>query len=128
MAIVTALTRIGTDVSITPLIRFLRDLDIALLKFVPAPAPDDFDALLVSGNSFAGTPAKAGFPSVTVPGGFVPATDPVINPFPSGVTFSGPAYSEPTLIGLAYAFEQATHYRVPPASTPPLATDVVRRP
>ena len=89
---------------------------------------DDFDALLVSGNSFAGTPAKAGFPSVTVPGGFVPATDPVINPFPSGVTFSGPAYSEPTLIGLAYAFEQATHYRVPPASTPPLPTDVVRRP
>ncbi len=89
---------------------------------------DDFDALLASGNSFAGTPAKAGYPSVTVPGGFVPATAPVINPFPSGVTFSGPAYSEPTLIGLAYAFEQATKYRVPPASTPALPTDVVRRP
>ena len=89
---------------------------------------DDFDAILVSGNSFAGTPAKAGYPSVTVPGGFVPATAPIVNPFPSGVTFSGPAFSEPTLIGLAYAFEQATHYRLPPASTPPLPTDYVRRP
>jgi len=89
---------------------------------------DDFDAILASANSFAGTPAKAGYPSITVPGGFVPPTDPVVNPFPSGVTFSGPAFSEPTLIGLAYAFEQATKYRVPPASTPALPTDVVRRP
>jgi amidase len=36
------------------------------------------------------------------------------------VTFSGPAFSEPKLIGFAYAFEQATQHRVPPASTPPL--------
>jgi len=89
---------------------------------------DDFDAILASANSFAGTPAKAGYPSITVPGGFLPPADPIVNPFPSGVTFSGPAFSEPTLIGLAYAFEQATHYRVPPASTPPLPTDYVRRP
>lgn len=88
---------------------------------------DDFDAILFSGNSGAGTPAKAGYPSITVPGGFVPATDPIVNPFPSGVTFSGPAFSEPRLIGLAYAFEQATRYRVPPASTPPLPGDVVSR-
>jgi hypothetical protein len=32
---------------------------------------------------------------------------------------------EPTLIALAYAFEQATHHRVPPASVPALATDHV---
>ena len=89
---------------------------------------DDFDAILASANNFAGTPAKAGYPSVTVPGGFVPPTAPIVNPFPSGVTFSGPAFSEPRLIALAYAFEQVTHYRVPPASTPPLPTDVVRRP
>ncbi len=89
---------------------------------------DDFDAILASANTFAGTPAKAGYPSITVPGGFLPATDPVVNPFPSGVTFSGPAFSEPTLIALAYAFEQATKYRVPPASTPALPTDIVRRP
>jgi amidase len=93
-----------------------------------AGTDDDFDAILFSANSGAGTPAKAGYPSITVPGGFLPATDPIVNPFPSGVTFSGPAFSEPTLIGLAFAFEQATKYRVPPASTPPLPSDFVRRP
>ena len=95
---------------------------------------DDFDAILFSANSGAGTPAKAGYPSITVPGGFVPQpvppppADPAARPFPSGVTFSGRAFSEPALIGLAYAFEQATKHRVPPESTPPLATDSVRRP
>jgi amidase len=87
----------------------------------------DADAILSSANTFAGAPAKAGYPSITVPGGFVPPTAPVENPFPSGVTFSGPAFSEPRLIALAYAFEQATHHRRPPASTPPLASDKVSR-
>lgn len=89
---------------------------------------DDFDSILFSANSGAGTPAKAGYPSITVPGGFVPAAAPINNPFPSGVTFSGRAFSEPRLIALSYAFEQATKHRQPPASTPPLATDVVTRP
>jgi amidase len=44
---------------------------------------------------------------------------------PAGVTFSGRAFSEPKLIGLAYAFEQATHFRTPPASAPPLPSDTV---
>ena len=48
---------------------------------------------------------------------------PVVNPAPFGVTFTGRAFSEPTLIALAYAFEQATKHRQPPASAPPLATD-----
>jgi len=43
------------------------------------------------------------------------------------VTFSGPAFSEPRLIALAYAFEQATHHRRPPSSTPPLASDSLSR-
>jgi amidase len=89
---------------------------------------DDFDALLFSANNGAGTPAKAGYPSITVPGGFVPPAPPIDNPFPSGVTFSGRAFSEPRLIGLAYAFEQATRHRQPPASTPPLPSDTVQRP
>jgi amidase len=89
---------------------------------------DDFAAILASANNFAAAPAKAGYPSITVPGGFVPPTPPIAQPFPSGVTFTGPAFSEPTLIGLAYAFEQATHHRKPPASTPPLVTDSVSRP
>jgi amidase len=92
-----------------------------------AGTDDDFDAILLSGNNQAGTAAKAGYPSVSVPGGFVPPAAPIVNPFPSNVTFTGRAFSEPTLIGLAYAFERATRYRVPPATTPPLPTDTVRR-
>jgi amidase len=52
----------------------------------------------------------------------------VINPAPFGVTFTGRAFSEPRLIALAYAFEQATKLRQPPASAPPLASDSVGRP
>jgi amidase len=89
---------------------------------------DDFDALLFSGNSGAGTPAKAGYPSIVVPGGFVPSTDAARQPAPAGVTFSGPAFSESRLIALSYAFEQATKHRKPPASVPPLPTDSAHRP
>jgi Asp-tRNA(Asn)/Glu-tRNA(Gln) amidotransferase A subunit family amidase len=39
---------------------------------------------------------------------------------PAGLAFLGLPYSEPTLIKLAYAYEQTTHHRKPPASTPPL--------
>jgi amidase len=99
---------------------------------------DDYDALLFSGNSGAATPAKAGYPSIVVPGGFFDpaaglppeqAYPPGFNPKlgPAGVTFSAMAFSEPKLIALAYAFEQATHYRVPPASAPPLPSDHVGR-
>jgi len=89
---------------------------------------DDFDAILFPQNRGAAAPAKAGYPSIVVPGGFVPPTGAVVNPSPFGVTFTGRAFSEPGLIALAYAFEQATKHRVPPASTPPLSTDFVRRP
>jgi amidase len=94
---------------------------------------DDFDAVLHLGNANANVPAKAGYPSVAVPGGFnalstlTPDDPPIAVPFPSDITFSGPAFSEPKLIALAYAFEQATHHRVPPASTPPLPSDTVRK-
>jgi amidase len=93
---------------------------------------DDFDAILHLGNANANVPAKAGYPSVAVPGGFnalstlTPADPPIAVPFPSDITFAGRAFSEPKLIALAYAFEQATKHRVPPASTPPLPSDVIR--
>jgi amidase len=95
---------------------------------------DDYDAWLFSGNSQAGTPAKAGYPSIVVPGGTFQnvVTPPFPDGFnakdgPAGVTFSGRAFSEARLIALAYAFEQATHLRFPPASAPPLPSDVVVR-
>ena len=93
---------------------------------------DDYDAVIHLGNANANVPAKAGYPSVAVPGGFnalstlTPADPPIAVPFPSDVTFCGRAFSEPKLIGLAYAYEQATHLRVPPATTPPLPSDSVR--
>ena len=88
---------------------------------------DDFDAILFPQNRGAGAPAKAGYPSIVVPGGFTPPSGAVVNPAPFGVTFSGPAFSEPRLIALAYAYEQATKHRVSPASAPPLPTDAVTR-
>jgi len=51
--------------------------------------------------------ALAGYPAITVPAGFAFG-------LPVGITFTGRAFSEPTLIRLAYAFEQATHHRIPP--------------
>jgi len=93
-----------------------------------AGTADDFDALLFPQNRGAGAPAKAGYPTVVVPGGFLPPSGNVVNPSPFGVAFTGRAFSEPTLIGLAFAFEQATQHRQPPASAPPLPTDSVGRP
>ena len=52
--------------------------------------------------------------SITVPSGFTSDNLPV------GITFFGKPYSEPTLLKLAYAYEQATHHRIPPKTTPPL--------
>lgn len=88
---------------------------------------DDFDAILFPQNRGAAAPAKAGYPTVVVPGGFVPPTGAVANPAPFGVAFTGRAFSEPTLIGLAYAYEQATKHRRPPASAPPLPGDTITR-
>jgi amidase len=65
---------------------------------------DDFDALL---NPGAGTPARAGYPSISVPGGYLDATDTLARR-PSPIVFSGPAFSEARLVALGYAFEQAT--------------------
>ena len=56
-----------------------------------------------------------GFPSITLPAGLRDSG------IPMGVTFLGRPFSEPTLIELAYAFEQATSHRMPPATAPPLA-------
>src|SRR5262245_24373893 len=93
-----------------------------------AGTDDDFDAILFPQNRGAAAPAKAGYPSIVVPGGFIPPAGAVINPAPFGVTFTGRAFSEPRLIALAYAFEQATMHRQAPDSVPPLPTDFVHRP
>ncbi|MEK4036847.1 amidase family protein [Paenibacillus sp. FSL L8-0493] len=72
--------------------------------------PGDVDGMYIA--------ARLGYPLVTVPAGYVSQGiidadgDSTRGPF--GVVFSGKAYSEPTLIALAYGFEQATYHRIPP--------------
>lgn len=74
----------------------------------------DLDAILFPATGGASIGAKAGYPSIIVPGGYLS------NGAPYGVTLLGTAYSEPELISLAYSYEQATMNRIPPTSTPPL--------
>ena len=74
-------------------------------------------APVIGGNqigSNAGLSAQTGFPAITVPAGF---TD---GGFPVGVEFLGRQFAEPTIIALAFSYEQSTRHRHPPSSTPPL--------
>jgi amidase len=73
------------------------------------------DAVLFAGSAGAAIAAKAGYPSVMVPGGFISGSDGKDTPdYPLGVTFAGRAWSEHKLLSLAYAYEQASNMRKPP--------------
>ncbi len=76
----------------------------------PTGAPAWLTDLIDGDHDLGGssTPAAvAGYPHITVPAGF-------IGGLPVGISFFGRAWSEPTLIKLAFAFEQATRERRPP--------------
>ena len=86
---------------------------------------EKLDALIFPGGFGAAIGARPGYPTVIVPYGMVPnAPTPAFpetfkaKPSPYGVSFTGMACSEPTLLKLAYAFEQATRKRVPPPEFP----------
>jgi Asp-tRNA(Asn)/Glu-tRNA(Gln) amidotransferase A subunit family amidase len=66
------------------------------------------------GNNSNRIAPHAGFPALTVPMGFARGT------LPAGLEILGRAWSEATLIRIAYGYEQATQHRRPPVSTPPL--------
>lgn len=105
-----------------------RDRDVRLSRaegIDAAISGHQLDALLFPGSASAFIAAKAGYPTVIVPFGFVPnaPTPPFprgfeARPSPFGVSFTGSSCSEPRLIELAYAFEQATRRRVPPPAFP----------
>jgi len=70
---------------------------------------------LVNGDHWLGSSsspaAVAGYPTLTVPAGYVAG-------LPVGLSFIGRAWSEPTLLRLAYAYEQASKHRRPPGFAP----------
>jgi len=75
---------------------------------------------LINGDHFTGsatTPAAvAGYPHITVPAGFVFG-------LPVGISFFGPAWSEPVLLRIAYAYEQATRHRQRPQFLPTISLE-----
>jgi amidase len=103
-----------------------KDIDLAATHGIDeVMRANNLDALLFPGPTGAALAAKPGYPTVIVPFAMVPnaptpafpdAFDAKMAPF--GVSFTGMACSEPRLIALAYAFEQATKRRVPPPSAP----------
>ena len=79
------------------------------------------DAVLFPGATGAAIAAKAGYPSVMVPAGFVSgAGDKETPDYPLGISFAGRAWSEHRLLRLAYAYEQASHMRKAPLGLPAL--------
>jgi amidase len=103
-----------------------KDLRLTRTEGIDAALQNDrLDALLIPSWAGEQLADKAGYPQIIVPFGRVPLElDPPLpadfNPaeLPFGVAFMGTACSEPVLIRLAYAFEQATQRRVPPPKFP----------
>jgi amidase len=96
-----------------------KDLDLSATHGIDAAMKaNNLDALLFPGPNGAAIAAKPGYPTVIVPFGMVPngsLPDTFkAKPAPFGVSFTAMACAEPRLLGLAYAFEQATKRRVPP--------------
>ena len=104
-----------------------KDIELAGTRGLDAAMKDNkLDAILFPGSSGAAIAAKPGYPTVLVPFGMIPNA-PTAAPFPTdfnaksapyGVSFTGLACSEPSLLRMAYAFEQATKKRVPPPDFP----------
>jgi amidase len=103
-----------------------KDILLAGTQGIDAPMKaHNLDALLFPAVDGAAIAAKPGYPTVIVPFAMVPHPKPESypaasrpQPSPMGVSFTGMACSEPKLLGIAFAFEQATKRRVPPPLFP----------
>jgi len=103
-----------------------RDIRLAGAEGIDAAMKQHrLDALLFPSLTGYDIAARPGYPTVIVPFAFIPNAPKtpfpdgfMPEPSPFGVSFTGMACSEPRLIALAYAFEQATKRRVPPELFP----------
>ena len=97
--------------------------DLDAIVYPTSPRPPN----LVDGGGGGGGPSATnianltGFPDLIVPAGFTS------NRLPVGISFLGPAFSEARLLGLGYAFEQATKARRDPLNTPALPGEGIGR-
>jgi amidase len=90
------------------------DLAISKDRIDSVMAANNLTALLFANSGSAGIGAKAGYPTVSVPAGYQAA-----NRRPFSIAFLGKAWTEPTLIGYAYDYEQATKLHQPPSTINP---------
>ncbi|PTY07883.1 glutamyl-tRNA amidotransferase [Opitutaceae bacterium EW11] len=89
----------------------------------PQKIGEEPNAALASGTGAPPSPTNfanlSGFPDLIVPAGFT------TNGLPVGISFFGTAFSEPKLLALGYAFEQATHALRTPVNAPALPGETI---
>ena len=104
IALASRMAELGVDAILYP-------LQSILVSHTGRPNQPERNGVLSNGT---------GFPAVTFQAGFsLPSAEAPIG-VPIGVELLGLDYTEPKLLAYAFAFEQATHLRKPPVSTPPL--------
>jgi amidase len=110
---VNKIQRLTREEGIDALVREHRLDAIVAPTWGPAWLTDHVLGDGLDGGSSAGPAAIAGYPDITIPMGF-------LSGLPVGVSFFGPAWSEPKLLAIAYSYEQATQHRKPPELLPTL--------
>jgi Asp-tRNA(Asn)/Glu-tRNA(Gln) amidotransferase A subunit family amidase len=89
-------------------------IDVLAIPTATYPPKLNGDRNLSTAGTRSGIAAVLHWPAVVVPIGYS------YENLPSGLQLIGRPWSEPILIGIAYAYEQATRHRVPPSTVPPL--------
>ncbi|MNR33296.1 Glutamyl-tRNA(Gln) amidotransferase subunit A [compost metagenome] len=101
-----------TKITRESLLKVMADNNLDAIVYPTTTEP----AALIGKNQNSGSNNRlspySGFPAITVPAGFTS------DGLPVGIEFLGRAFDEGTLIKLAYSFEQGTHHREAPVSTP----------
>lgn len=109
----------GREMLRESILKLMDDLNVDALLYLTNKKPPTLlkDADSVNVGVSALISAITGLPSINIPIGFT--TDGL----PIGITLLGRSFSEPTLLKLAYSYEQGTQHRRPPETTPPLPSE-----